>query len=230
MKYADSTPAAVAGYVATLSFVALFGLFTAHVTGNFVLTGAAAAGFGQGVVMKLMAFPAFSAGVVLSSVIVTATRSWGSSRGAVLLYGVQALLLGFCLAGVGVTPVVSASSVPAVACGMIRAAAMGVHNAHGRLIARAGVPNTVMTGKVTQSVLDALELVSSEVTAEVKSAARARLGKTLHAVACFGAGALAYRYVMFWALLMPFAVLVWLAAVDRDEPGLTDRAAGTKPR
>ncbi|MFM0633062.1 DUF1275 family protein, partial [Paraburkholderia xenovorans] len=145
MKYADSAPAAVAGYVDTLSFVALFGPFTPHVTGNFVLTAAAA---------------------------------------------------------------------------------MGVQNTHGRLIARAGVPNTVMTSNVTQAVLDALELVSSEVTAEVKSAARTRLGKTLHAVARFGAGAiagaLAYRYVVFWALLVPFAVLVWLAAVDRDEPGLTD--------
>jgi uncharacterized membrane protein YoaK (UPF0700 family) len=91
-----------------------------------------------------------------------------------------------------------------------------------------------MTGNVTQAVLDALELVSSQVTGEAKSAARARLGKTLLAVACFGAGAiagaLAYRFVLFWALLLPFAVLVWLAAVGHDEPGLTDRAAATKPR
>ena len=37
MKSEDSVLAAIAGYVDTLSFVALFGLFTAHVTGNFVL-------------------------------------------------------------------------------------------------------------------------------------------------------------------------------------------------
>jgi uncharacterized membrane protein YoaK (UPF0700 family) len=58
MKSEDSVLAAIAGYVDTLSFVALFGLFTAHVTGNFVLIGAEAAGFGQGVVMKLMAYVA----------------------------------------------------------------------------------------------------------------------------------------------------------------------------
>ena len=46
MKSEDSVLAAIAGYVDTLSFVALFGLFTAHVTGNFVLIGAETAGFG----------------------------------------------------------------------------------------------------------------------------------------------------------------------------------------
>jgi uncharacterized membrane protein YoaK (UPF0700 family) len=69
MKYEDSILAAIAGYVDTLGFVALFELFTAHVTGNFVLIGAEVAGFGQGVLMKLMAFPSFIAGVALSSIL-----------------------------------------------------------------------------------------------------------------------------------------------------------------
>ena len=77
MKSEDGVLAAIAGYVDTLSFVALFGLFTAHVTGNFVLIGAAAAGFGQGVFMKLMAFPEFVAGIVVSSVLV---KSVGGRR------------------------------------------------------------------------------------------------------------------------------------------------------
>jgi uncharacterized membrane protein YoaK (UPF0700 family) len=62
MKSADSVLAAIAGYVDTLSFVALFGLFTAHVTGNFVLIGAEATGFGQGVFMKVVAYVAILVG------------------------------------------------------------------------------------------------------------------------------------------------------------------------
>lgn len=69
MKHEDTILAAVAGFVDTLSFVALFGLFTAHVTGNFVLIGAGIAGFGQGVVLKLSVFPAFVCGVIASSLI-----------------------------------------------------------------------------------------------------------------------------------------------------------------
>jgi uncharacterized membrane protein YoaK (UPF0700 family) len=62
MKSEDSVLAAIAGYVDTLSFIALFGLFTALVTGNFVLIGTEAAGSGQGVFMKLMAYVAILVG------------------------------------------------------------------------------------------------------------------------------------------------------------------------
>jgi uncharacterized membrane protein YoaK (UPF0700 family) len=231
MKPEDNLLAAIAGYVDTLSFVALFGLFTAHVTGNFVLIGADVAGFGQGIFMKLMAFPAFIVGVVLSSALVKIARPKGASRSAAVLYSAQAaLLLAFCVSCIAAQPVVSAAGVPVVVCGMLGAAAMGVQNAHGRLIARAGVPNTVMTGNVTQAVLDAIDIVSSEVPADAKTALRARLGKTLQAVACFSvgaiAGALAYRHVSFWALLLPFALLVWLAlAARRDRADTADREA-----
>ncbi|CAB3802926.1 hypothetical protein LMG28614_05703 [Paraburkholderia ultramafica] len=230
MKSEDSALAAIAGYVDTLSFVALFGLFTAHVTGNFVLIGADVAGYGQGVFLKLMAFPAFIAGVVLSSVLVGITRPETPNQGACLLYSVQAgLLLAFCLVGVCVTPVVNTNSALVIVCGMLGAAAMGVQNAHSRLVSRPGVPNTVMTGNVTQVVLDALDIVGPYAPAEVKTVAGMRLGKMLPAIISFAAGAIAgavaYRHVAFWALLLPFVGLVWLAFASRGRA--TDINAST---
>ncbi len=54
------------GYVDTLGFLSLSGLFTAHVTGNFVTLGATAAlGLG-GALSKLLALPVFCLVVFLS--------------------------------------------------------------------------------------------------------------------------------------------------------------------
>ncbi len=55
-----------AGYVDTAGFLALQGLFTAHVTGNFVTLGAAIVFGTTGVAAKLTALPVFCVMVVLS--------------------------------------------------------------------------------------------------------------------------------------------------------------------
>ena len=54
------------GYVDTAGFLALQGLFTAHVTGNFVTFGASVALGTSGAVTKLLALPTFCAVVVLA--------------------------------------------------------------------------------------------------------------------------------------------------------------------
>ena len=56
----------IGGYVDTLGFVALFGLFTAHVTGNFVLIGSELARpSGNSVLIKFLAFGAFVAAIAV---------------------------------------------------------------------------------------------------------------------------------------------------------------------
>ncbi|MFP3571083.1 DUF1275 family protein, partial [Paraburkholderia sp. SIMBA_030] len=47
------------GYVDTAGFLALGGLFTAHVTGNFVTLGAALISGTSGIIAKLLALPVF---------------------------------------------------------------------------------------------------------------------------------------------------------------------------
>jgi uncharacterized membrane protein YoaK (UPF0700 family) len=227
MKGEDTILSAVAGFVDTLSFVALFGLFTAHVTGNFVLIGAGAAGFGQGVFLKLIVFPAFIGGVVTSSLLVRSLSAQQGRHGARLLHAMQALLLfGFCAAGVWATPVSGPDGLPVVLAGIVGAFAMGVQNAHPRLIVRAGVPNTVMTGNVTQAILDTVDLLSASTSDSARATARARLGKMMPAIVAFAAGAaagaLGFRHAGFWALLAPAGALAVLALAARnDEPVAT---------
>ena len=65
------------GYVDTAGFLALHGLFTTHVTGNFVTLGAALVQGSSGAVAKLLALPVFCvvvAGVRLLSVALAAKR------------------------------------------------------------------------------------------------------------------------------------------------------------
>lgn len=175
LKSEDTLLSAVAGFVDTLSFVSLFGLFTAHVTGNFVLIGAGVAGYGQGLLLKLSVFPAFICGVIAASLIARSLSARPAWQGARALYAVQAvMLLGFCVAGVWATPVTQSDSLPVLVAGIVGTFAMGVQNAHPRVIARASVPNTVMTGNVTQAILDVVDLLSAGTADSARVAARAR--------------------------------------------------------
>src|ERR1700729_164447 len=60
-----------AGFVDTAGFLALQGLFTAHVTGNFVTLGAALVLGSSGVLAKLLALPVFCAVVIAARLLGT---------------------------------------------------------------------------------------------------------------------------------------------------------------
>ena len=67
----------VSGFTDTAGFIALFGLFTAHVTGNLVLAGAAV--FEQhamdNLAGKLLMLPVFITGVILCSYLIKYRRA-----------------------------------------------------------------------------------------------------------------------------------------------------------
>jgi uncharacterized membrane protein YoaK (UPF0700 family) len=200
-----------AGFVDTVGFIALFGLFTAHVTGNFVLIGSELARPTHGVLIKLLAFPAFIAAVAAARLLVLALERRGRpSRRPLLL--LQILLLAACmLCGWRARPIVDPGTGWAIATGVFGAAAMGVQNAAARLAFAELAPTTVMTGNVTQLVIDAVDLLRGAADA----ALRERLRKFLWPILAFAAGAIAgalsFLHAWLWALLVPLLVLLGLA-------------------
>ncbi len=210
--------ALIAGFVDTCGFVALFGLFTAHVTGNLVLIGAAIADYRGGLAAKLLALPVFMLAVVLCRAATLALQGRGKNP-AVPLLGLQLLLLaGFMAAGIAATPISDGDAPLAIAAGMLGVAAMAIQNTLSRTLFAGHAPTTVMTGNVTQLVIDLADLVLGH----AEPGHRARLAKMAPAVLAFTGGALfgavGYTLTGFWCLAMPIAALALLLVREARRP------------
>ena len=197
------------GFIDTVGFVGLFGLFTAHVTGNFVLIGAAIVTHHSGIIAKLLALPTFILAVALTSLFLRHCRK--RERPAVRpLLIVQALLLtAFMVAGLTLAPFTSGDQPVAILTGLTGVLAMGVQNAASRTVFTHLSPTTVMTGNVTQIVLD---LVSLTERGPHVDEARPRIRKMLPPVLAFAVGAIAggvgFAVAGFWCVLAGVAAIL----------------------
>lgn len=201
-----------AGFVDTCGFVALFGLFTAHVTGNFVLIGAALANPRPGILAKLLAFPVFI--LVVAATQAFLHRCKRNSRDpvrAVLLS--QACFLALFLGmGVWASPVQDADAPLTILIGVFGVTAMAIQNVASRTVFSGHAPTTVMTGNVTQTVMDAVEVAYGADVAPAK----ARLQKMLPPVLGFTTGAvvggLGFAKAGFWCLTLPLLAVLYVAS------------------
>lgn len=207
-----------AGYVDTLGFLALFGLFTAHVTGNFILIGAALADPSRSsILLKFLAFPAFIAGVAAARILVVLVerRQALALRPALLLE--LALLLGFMFFGIAATPVGTEAGPLAMTSGLLGAAAMGAHSAISRLLLGHLAPTSMMTGNVTQIVIDAVDLLRGADDPGLKT----RFAKFLWPLLSFAIGCIAAAFGYLWfgfaALALPVLILVGLLVAERPQ-------------
>lgn len=205
----------LAGYVDTLGFIALFGLFTAHVTGNFVLIGAALADASRAsILLKFLAFPAFIAGVAVTRLMVLAVERRGGPSLTLAMLLQWALLAGFMVFGMLAEPICKDASSMAMAAGLLGTAAMGVHSATSRLLLAHLAPTSMMTGNVTQIVIDTVDVLRGA----ADGATHARCGKFFWPLAAFALGAIAaafaYLAVGFVALAVPLLLLAGLIIVQ----------------
>lgn len=211
------------GFVDTLGFVALFGLFTGHITGNFVLIGAELSrATHESIGLKLMAFPAFMAGVSGARLLAASLerRAIASLRYAL---AVELLLLaGFMACGVLGAPVRDDTHLLPIAAGLFGACAMGVHSATSRLQLASLPPTSMMTGNVTQLILDVTDMARGA----ADDATRTRAVRFLRAIVGFAGGAVlgafGYMQLGFAALALPLAILLVLIVLEvRQVPAST---------
>lgn len=92
---------------------------------------------------------------------------------------------------------------------------MGAHSATSRLLLAHLAPTSMMTGNVTQIVIDTVDAIGGK----VDGALAERCAKFFWPLAAFGTGAIvaAFAYLAFGfaALLVPIAILLALIALDR---------------
>lgn len=200
-----------AGYADTSGFLALKGLFTSHVTGNFVTLGSALVFGSSGALAKTLALPMFCVAVLLIRLLALRLKASGRPvlRGVLVLQ--VALLCAAAALAAWAGPFEDPDAGAALALGMIMVAAMALQNAAHRVHLAYTPPSTVMTGTTTQVMLDLADMLHG-LAPEKAAATRARLQTMIASVVLFAAGcalaAVLYAQVNKWC----FCVLPVLAA------------------
>lgn len=196
-----------AGFVDTASFLALHGLFAAHVTGNFVTLGAALVSDNQsGAWAKLAALPMFCITVLLSKWI---DQRFINIKKSSYTFFLKLMFLFFCIAAVLSyfnMPFAKQDTVVSFIVGMLLVAAMAIQNALHRLHWVKESPTTVMTGSTTQLMLDLGEWLSGPST-DKKTQIKQRLASILPTMISFAIGcafaAIVYKFAQLSLFLIP---------------------------
>ena len=219
-------PAAIAallsfngGFVDTAGFLGLAGLFTAHVTGNFVTLGAALVFGSHGIIGKVLALPAFILVIALARFAGAALRARHAPVLRVFLTVEVGLLFLFFALAVAYGPFPDPDSPAALLTGIAGIAAMALQNAVQRVHLSSLPPTTLMTGSTTQATIDAVDLISGA-DPEHAAAIRTRFDRLSLSILYFAAGcalsAALYWAVGFWCLALAVVVGA-VAALMRAE-------------
>jgi len=215
----------VAGCVDSCTFLGLFGLFVAQVTGSLVVAGAQLVAHDPGFLVKVLGIPFFLLGGIVTTIIAVVAHGRGRATHG-WIFGLEAILLAcFLVIGVSASPFRSPNGLAELATAFFGLSAMGVQSAQVRLVLK-GVPSTnVMTTNTTLIAIEATEMAlawwrirTSDADSDGLArftASRGRLMQLLSIALGFLAGtvlgAVAYQGVGFWSLGLPTAVVILLA-------------------
>ena len=193
-----------AGFVDTAGFLSLQGLFTSHVTGNFVTLGASLVLGTSGTIAKLLALPVFCAMVLAARWIGTLLSHHATQPFVPLLILKVALLTAGASLAIHFGPFHDGDSWQAILTGMVLVAAMAIQNAVHRVHLGNAPPSTVMTGTTTQVMLDIADTIYPRQGAERPTTRLIQMSTSIviFAIGC-GISALLYARFGIWCFVVP---------------------------
>ncbi len=207
------------GFVDTVGFFGLQGLFAAHVTGNFVTMGSSLVFGTQGIIGKLLVLPEFVVMVIITrwaGLFLTARKK--PVLRPLLAFDLLFLIGFFVLANV-YGPFADGDSPAALAASFTAVAAMAVLNAVQRVHLTDVPPVTIMTGNTTQAALDAVDLMRP-IEPEKKAAVRQRFIRTINSIFFFFLGCaiaiVLHFHFGFWDLSVSVAIGIICVILGRD--------------
>ena len=145
--------AAIAGFVDVIGFVGASKLFTAHITGNIVVAISEIIHKQEGVAAKIISLPLF---ILLAGITTWIVEMRGQSKALLASWFIiEALFLAaFMFAGIYILPFNALDSWQYITGGMFAVSAMAIHNTLLRTFMASFPPCTVMTGNLTQLIVD----------------------------------------------------------------------------
>jgi len=197
----------VAGYADTTTFVCANRLFSAHVTGNFVIfVFSVVTNAHLSVWMNLLSFPFFVAAVAVSSWVVNHSRYPGN------VLRIEALLLLI----TGVTAAIlklsgRETSLAIFLLAMTIVVAMGLQNGFGKLYPSTTYSaTTIMTGNVTQITLDFMRYRRQGVSSVELNHALKRQGLVIgfFFIGCLSGGVLSH-FAGLPAIILPGMIMLY---------------------
>ena len=194
-----------AGFVDTAGFLALHGLFTAHVTGNFVTLGASLVLGTSGAIAKLLALPMFCVFVIATRLLSLALLHHNLPALKIILAVKLVLLIAGAVLAIRFGPFADGDASPAVVTGMVLVAAMAIQNAAHRIHLGSAPPSTLMTGTTTQIMIDLADMLRGP-TAQSDGSGRRLAGMSTNVLAfALGCATAALLYARFgvWCFLVP---------------------------
>jgi len=195
-----------AGFVDTAGFLALQGLFTAHVTGNFVTLGASLVLGTSGAVAKLLALPVFCLVVILTRLLSSALLRRERPALKIILGLKVAVLVAGAVLAIRLGPFPNGDAWQAVVTGMVLVAAMAIQNGAHRIHLGSAPPSTLMTGTTTQIMIDLADMMQAPRQDTTTAPGPRLLGMSAN-IAVFASGcaaaALLYAHVGVWCFVVP---------------------------